>query len=165
MDWSAEMSAAKKNAPSVAAEMGRNQKSDLSKTNTGSAVYPIKTGGSRTDVILAQRESDLITASQPPIVSTSKERIDGLKALVRRSPGADTITQTNRTLEVLRHFPCITTHELRQYADIGHPGARIWDLRHRYGYQIDKRIVLQLSPCGRHHKFAQYTLMHDEAML
>jgi hypothetical protein len=160
-----DMSPTKKNAQSAPTDKALNQQPALSKTNPGSAVYPKapRRPDSRTIVILSQRAKDRANAMHPPSVNTSSDRIAGLQALIRVVPGTSTAAQDKRTLEAFRRFRNLTTHDLRQYADVASPAVCVYNLRHKHRYVIDKQMVMQLSPCGRLHRYAQYTLMHDEA--
>lgn len=159
------MNPAKKNAKSAPTDKALNQQPAPSKTNPGSAVYPkaTRTPDSRTIMISSQRAKDRTNAIHPPSVNTSSDRIAGLQALIRLVPGTGTAIETKRTLTAFRRFQNMTTHELRQYADVANPAGCIFILRRKQRYVIDMQIVMQLSPCGRPHRYGQYTLMHDEA--
>lgn len=66
--------------------------------------------------------------------------------------------QRARLLDALRCGP-ITTIEARRNLDILMPAARVHELKHRYGYDIQKVIVQQETEGGRLHRVAKYVLM------
>lgn len=66
--------------------------------------------------------------------------------------------QRARLLDALRCSP-ITTIEARRDLDILMPAARIHELKHRHGYNIQKYWIEQETDNGRKHRVAKYFLM------
>lgn len=66
--------------------------------------------------------------------------------------------QRARLLDALRCCP-VSTLEARRNLDILMPAARIHELRHAYGYQIDTVWVWQKTELGRPHRVALYVLL------
>lgn len=66
--------------------------------------------------------------------------------------------QRKRLIDVLRCGP-ITTIEARRDLDILMPAARIHELKHRHGYDIQKYWIEQETDNGRKHRVAKYVLM------
>lgn len=133
------MSAAKKSAPTVAAAAGRGRHD------------------SRAVVADRQRQRERREKLRAPLVSTSAERRARLLTLVADAPSANADTQAARLLSALQGGP-ITTREARDYLDIPCPAARVLTLRER-GHAVVTLWAVQLTSCGRPHRFAQYALM------
>ena len=56
----------------------------------------------------------------------------------------------------------VSTIETRRDLDILAPAARVFELRHHYGYDIQTVWVRQATDCGRVHRVALYQLFpHD----
>lgn len=70
--------------------------------------------------------------------------------------GNSTEAQRERSLDWLQRFGSATTIELRIDCDILMPGARIHELRHRFGYLIDTIWCIQATECGKPHRIARY---------
>lgn len=66
--------------------------------------------------------------------------------------------QRKRLIDALRCGP-ITTIEARRNLDILMPAARIHELKHRHGLDIQTIRVRQETDCGKLHSVAQYVLM------
>lgn len=63
--------------------------------------------------------------------------------------------QRSRLLEALRKAP-VSTICARRDLDIMMPAARIHELRHRFGHQIDLIWVNEPSECGEFHRVGMY---------
>jgi len=74
----------------------------------------------------------------------------------------DTALQRQRILERLRESPA-TTIELRRELDVMMPAARIFELRHDYGYEIDKAMVVDETKPDHTHTVALYSLVREAA--
>lgn len=66
--------------------------------------------------------------------------------------------QRKRLIDALRCGP-ITTIVARRNLDILMPAARIHELKHRHGLDIQTIRVRQETDCGKLHSVAQYVLM------
>lgn len=66
--------------------------------------------------------------------------------------------QRNRLISALRVGP-VTTIEARRELDILMPAARVHELRHRYGFDIQMTRIRQSTECGTFHSVAQYVLV------
>ena len=73
---------------------------------------------------------------------------------------ACTIAQRARLLEFLRDSQSrgITTIEAREALDIMMPGARIFDLRHKLGFNIKTVWSEDVNAQGHKHRIARYVL-------
>lgn len=69
-------------------------------------------------------------------------------------------SQRARLLNRLRKGP-LTTIEARRELDVMMPAARIFELRHRHGYEIGTDMVLAETTPGRWHLVGQYALMGE----
>ena len=65
--------------------------------------------------------------------------------------------QRQRLLDALRKSP-VSTIAARRDLDIMMPAARVHELRHRYGLEIDLVWVNEPTDCGRVHRVGQYVL-------
>ncbi|WP_412548887.1 helix-turn-helix domain-containing protein [Ralstonia pseudosolanacearum] len=76
-----------------------------------------------------------------------------------------TEAQRTRLLAALRRGP-VTTIEARRDLDILMPAARVFELRHREGYDIALYWVQEATQAGRLHRVARYALMptHGSSM-
>lgn len=76
-----------------------------------------------------------------------------------------TEAQRARLLAALRRGP-VTTIEARRDLDILMPAARVFELRHREGYDIALYWVQEETQAGRLHRVARYALMptHGSSM-
>jgi len=61
-------------------------------------------------------------------------------------------------LKRLQEKPC-TTVEARHELDIIAPAARIFELRHHHGHNIQTFWTTALNPGGRNHRVAKYVLL------
>ena len=66
--------------------------------------------------------------------------------------------QRKRLIDALQCGP-ITTIEARRNLDILMPAARIHELKHRHGQNIQKYWIEQETDNGRKHRVAKYVLM------
>lgn len=66
--------------------------------------------------------------------------------------------QRDRLLKMLQQGSC-TTFEARHKLDIVQPAARIFELRHKYGYNIITHWENDINPGGGKHRIAKYVLM------
>lgn len=69
--------------------------------------------------------------------------------------------QCSRLLKRLRKGPC-TTIQARHEEDVFAPGPRIYDLRHKHGYNIRTNWTIARNPGGRNHRVAEYILLPGE---
>lgn len=76
--------------------------------------------------------------------------------------GNSASAQRLRILDHLQRFGPATSIELRGNLDVLNPQARIWELRHRLGYNIQKAMVYQFTECGKLHLVAKYFLVRGE---
>ena len=53
------------------------------------------------------------------------------------------------------------TLQLRREGDILSPAARIWELKHRFGFDILKLWVKRATDCGKLHRVALYILIRE----
>ena len=79
---------------------------------------------------------------------------------LKSKAGNDAAAQRLRALDLLRSGPK-STIQLRRDGDILAPAARIWELKHRFGFDILKVWVQQATDCGTLHRVAQYVLMRE----
>ena len=68
--------------------------------------------------------------------------------------------QRAKALDLLRTGPK-STLQLRRDGDILAPAARIWELKHRFGFDILSQRVRQATECGKLHIVALYVLVHE----
>ncbi len=66
--------------------------------------------------------------------------------------------QRKRLIDALRCGP-VTTIEARRNLDILMPAARVHELKHRHGFDIQTVRVRQETDCGKLHSVAKYVLM------
>lgn len=64
--------------------------------------------------------------------------------------------QRQRLMDWFRSHGMIDTITARRDLDIMMPAARVHELRHRHGHQIDLVWVQQPTDCGRLHRVGQY---------
>ncbi len=69
-----------------------------------------------------------------------------------------TEAQRKRLIDALRCGP-VTTIEARRNLDILMPAARVHELKHRHGFDIQTVRVRQETECGKLHSVAKYVLM------
>ena len=67
-------------------------------------------------------------------------------------------SQRQRLIDWLRVHGMIDTITARRDLDIMMPAARVHELRHRHGHQIDLLWVQQSTACGRQHRVGMYVL-------
>lgn len=65
--------------------------------------------------------------------------------------------QRQRLLDALCRY-MVSTIAARRDLDIMMPASRVHELRHRYGYQIDKVWIKQPTDSGKLHRVALYVL-------
>lgn len=82
-----------------------------------------------------------------------------LKAIAKNHKGSAAENQRERLLAALRKHGSITTIDARQYLDILNPHARIWEMRNRFGEQIETFWVYQETEKGKQHRVGKYVLM------
>lgn len=75
-----------------------------------------------------------------------------------RSHSNSLAAQRQRLMDFLRAHGMIDTIAARRDLDILMPAARVHELRHRYGHQIDLVWVQRPTDCGKLHRVAQYVL-------
>ena len=66
--------------------------------------------------------------------------------------------QRKRLIDALHCGP-VTTIEARRNLDILMPAARVHELKHRHGFDIQTVRVRQETECGKLHSVAKYVLM------
>lgn len=66
--------------------------------------------------------------------------------------------QRSRLLKRLQAGPCTTT-EARHELDILGVAPRVYELRHQYGFNIQRHWANDRNPGGGHHRVAKYVLM------
>ena len=72
--------------------------------------------------------------------------------------------QRLRLLDYLKTHGTITTLQARGLLDILAPAARIFELRHNYGYRINKVDISDYTEAKRKHTgIAKYVLVNDKA--
>jgi len=69
--------------------------------------------------------------------------------------------QRQRLMDWLRVHRMIDTIAARRDLDILMPAARVHELRHRYGHQIDLIWVQRSTDCGKFHRVAMYVLQRE----
>lgn len=74
--------------------------------------------------------------------------------------GNDAAAQRLRAIDLLRTGPK-STLQLRRDGDILSPAARIWELKHRFGFDILSQRVRQATDCGKLHCVALYVLLRE----
>ena len=72
--------------------------------------------------------------------------------------------QRLRLLDYLKTHGTITTLQARSLLDILAPAARIFELRHNYGYRINKVDIADYTEAKRKHTgIAKYVLVSEKA--
>lgn len=66
--------------------------------------------------------------------------------------------QRKRLIEALQCGP-VTTIDARRHLDILMPGARVHELRHKHGYDIQMIRIYQPTDSGKLHSVARYVLI------
>jgi len=69
--------------------------------------------------------------------------------------------QCMRLKAALNNTAIINTYEIRNNLDIMEVGARIWDLRNKYGCDIHTQMLWVESDLGVKHKIAHYSLISE----
>ena len=69
--------------------------------------------------------------------------------------------QRLRLLDYLHRFGAISTLTARRDLDVLQPAARIHELRHRYGLQIDLVWTDEPTECGKVHRVGMYVLQSE----
>lgn len=77
---------------------------------------------------------------------------------VKRHTDQSAAAQRSRLLAYLLQRLSITTLEARSQLDILMPAARVHELRHRFGHDIQTVRVLQETDAGNLHSVARYVL-------
>lgn len=72
-------------------------------------------------------------------------------------------TQCDMILRYLRENGSITQAEAVEEFGCYRLGARIWDLKNRYGYTIKRETVTKKNRYGKTVSFAKYTLIEEAA--
>lgn len=72
--------------------------------------------------------------------------------------------QRARLLEAIKRGP-LTTIEIRHDLDVMMPAARIFELRHHYGHNIEKVWVSRHTAAGNLHRVALYVLQPNLPVL
>ena len=65
--------------------------------------------------------------------------------------------QCERVLHEMRYCDITSLHAWR-YLGVSRLGARIWDLRHKYGYEIESEIVPVVDRFGKTRHVTRYWL-------
>jgi uncharacterized protein YcaQ len=99
-------------------------------------------------------------AKPRPIAATSPEKIALLVKLSEALPGNAGANQATRLLEALKHGP-ITTNEARRFLDVFDPAARVRDLRHKRGHEIETHRALSITEQGVAHRVGLYVLLKE----
>ena len=92
---------------------------------------------------------------KPPKKIALREQGKGKKP---RSHSNAASAQRQRLLAWLRLHSQIDTITARRDLDILMPAARVHELRHRFGHEIDLVWVQQPTECGKLHRVGQYVL-------
>lgn len=69
--------------------------------------------------------------------------------------------QRQRLMDWFRAHGMIDTIAARRDLDILMPAARVHELRHRHGHQIDLVWVNEPTDCGRVHRVGKYVLQRE----
>ncbi len=77
--------------------------------------------------------------------------------LNKQSYSNSTAAQRQRLLQELRHGS-VSTIQARRDLDIMMPGARIFELKHKEGYDIQTVLVEEETEAGNLHRVARYIL-------
>lgn len=80
-----------------------------------------------------------------------------LQGLAKTMSGNAGATQAARLLEALRYGP-ITTNECRRFLDVFDPAARVRDLRHKLGHEIETHWQESVTEQGVTHRVGLYCL-------
>lgn len=74
---------------------------------------------------------------------------------------ANKVTQRDRVLQYCRDFGSITSYQA--YVDLGitQLGARIWELKNKFGYKFKKERVTKDNRYGDKCHFDKYILIED----
>ncbi len=91
---------------------------------------------------------------------TDKNKADVLKPTLIDISNTDTIAQLARLLKALMENPQgITTIQAREELNVMAPAARIYELRHNYGYRIETIYTFTEDAQGNKHRNARYILL------
>ncbi|MEI6730188.1 MAG: helix-turn-helix domain-containing protein, partial [Pseudomonadota bacterium] len=74
--------------------------------------------------------------------------------------GNSTKAQQQRLLLALKKQP-LTTIAIRRNLDIIAPAPRVFELRHKYGYDIITHWKYEPTDCGKLHRVALYALLGE----
>ncbi len=85
------------------------------------------------------------------------DRANGTPSKTPRCNSSSAHDQRQRLMDALRRY-AVSTISARRDLDIMMPAARVHELRHRYGYQIDKVWIKQPTDSGKLHRVALYVL-------
>lgn len=80
-----------------------------------------------------------------------------LQGLAKTMSGNAGATQAARLLEALRYGP-VTTNEARRFLDVFDPAARVRDLRHKLGHEIETLWQHSVTEQGIAHRVGLYVL-------
>jgi Helix-turn-helix domain len=100
-------------------------------------------------------------ADTPPPVHepiTPAPKIAALQAIARQYPQNTSPAQRSRLLEAFARYS-VSTFECSRYLDIAYAPARVLELRHRYGYDIDMLEQPVITESGEVHPLGVYTLI------
>lgn len=89
---------------------------------------------------------------------------NGTPSKTPRPDSNSSAAQRQRLLDALRRY-MVSTIAARRDLDILMPAARVHELRHRFGYQIDMVWIKQPTDCGKLHRVALYVLKSEGGAL
>ena len=103
-------------------------------------------------------------------LKANKTKAKGVAApIAYKHTQVDSTNNTNhnqrlRLLDYLKTHGTITTLQARSELDILAPAARIFELRHNYGYRINKVDIVDFTEARRKHTgIAKYVLVSEKA--
>lgn len=96
------------------------------------------------------------------VYKTSAEKRQFLRGLVREIPGSSNAAQLQRMLAALRRY-AVSTAEAQRLMGIYDPPARVHQLRHRDGFEIETCWWQGQSEAGTTHRIGLYTLLNKPA--
>jgi uncharacterized protein YcaQ len=86
---------------------------------------------------------------------SKRRHLQGLAKTMAGNAGA---TQAARLLEALHYGP-LTTNEARRFLDVFDPAARVRDLRHKHGHEIETHWQNSVTEQGVSHRVGLYCLV------
>ena len=66
--------------------------------------------------------------------------------------------QCRKVLDYMRTYKTITTYEAFKYCGVSRLSARVWDLRHKYGYDISSTPMKVIDRDGAYTSVSAYYL-------